>query len=286
MNDHDMPLVSIVTPAYNASQYLPDLLRSVAAQDYPRIEHIVIDDGSTDEGATVRVLEGHPGVRWWSRSNLGAYATMNEGLRAATGAFVTVICADDTYADAGAVGALVRSLIDHPECEVAYGFTLHVDGDGRPLPVQPYQRYPPWMQRYIPGFILHCSLLVRRETLIGDDLFFDPSLSYIADAEWMFQLSRRHRFCRVDRCIGAFRNHAAQRSTTATENPRANARRRNEHATFHRRYGTSRVAKALIETYDTFHQRRVKVLTAWRQGGSRQVVKAVTAWMTRTHGEQ
>lgn len=285
MNDHDVPLVSIVTPAYNAARYLPDLLRSVAAQDYPRIEHLVIDDGSTDDGATVRILDGHPGVRWWSRNNLGPYATMNEGLRAATGKFVTVICADDTYVDAGAVGALARCLIDHPECDVAYGFTLHVDGDGRPLPVQPYQRYPPWMQRYNPGFIFHCSLLVRRDILIRDDLLFDTSFWYIADAEWMLQLSRRHRFCRVERYIAAFRNHAAQRSTTATDDELANARRRNEHVRLHRRYGTSRVIRALVETYDTFHQRRVKALAVWRRGGSRQVLKTVTARMIRKHGE-
>lgn len=286
MTDHDLPLVSIVTPAFNASQYLPDLLRSIAAQDYPRIEHLVIDDGSTDDGATVRILEGHTGVRWWSRNNVGPYATINEGLRAATGEFVTVICADDTYADAGAVSALARCLIDHPECDVAYGFTLHVDGNGRPLAVQPYQRYPPWLQRYNPGFIFHCSLLVRRERLIRDEVFFDPSFWYIADAEWMLQLSRRHRFCRVERNIAAFRNHEAQRSTAATDDQIANARRRDEHVKFHQRHRTNRVLRAVVASYDTFQQRRVKALSAWRRGGNRALVKLASAWIGRNYGRQ
>ena len=47
------PLVSIITPTYNSAKYLEELLRSVKAQDYPAIEHIVIDDGSKDDGATV-----------------------------------------------------------------------------------------------------------------------------------------------------------------------------------------------------------------------------------------
>ena len=286
MNDHDVPLVSIVTPAYNAAPYLPDLLRSVAAQDYPRIEHVVIDDGSRDDGATVRLLESHPGVRWWSRGNLGQYATMNEGFRAATGDFVTAISADDTYVDAGAVSALARCLVGHPECDVAYGFTLHVDAHGRPLPVQPYQRYPPWMLRYNLGFVFHCSMLVRRDRLIRDDTLFDDSFRYIGDAEWMVRLSLRYRFKRIDRHIGAYRHHGAQVSTLASADDVAGARRRAEHARVHQRYGTSRVLRTVIGAYDTCHQRRVKVLSAWRRGGRREVARLASAWVGRKYGRQ
>ncbi len=286
MSGHDMPLVSVITPAYNAARYLPDLLCSVEQQDYPRIEHIVIDDGSTDGGATKAVLEASRGVRWWSRGNLGQYATLNEGFRAATGDLVTTISADDSYVDAGAIGALARALIERPECDVAYGFTLHVDEDGSPLPVQPYQNYPPWMLRYNLGFIFHCSLLVRRDRLIRDELLFDGSYRYIGDADWMHRLSQRCRFQRVDRYIGAYRHHGCQVSTVASENASAHAQRRAEHATLHSRYGTNLAIKALVETYNTFQQRRVTMLAAWRQGGSRQVLKAVGTWMTRTHGEQ
>lgn len=286
MTASDVPVVSIVTPTYNAAHYLPDLLRSVAAQDYPGIEHVVIDDGSTDDGATVRLLDGHPGVRWWSRANLGQYATLNEGFRAATGEFVTSISADDTYVEAGAVGALARCLIDHPECDVAYGFTLHVDDDGRPLPVQPYQRYPPWMLRYNLGFIFHCSLLVRRERLLQDGLLFDGSYRYIGDADWMLRLSQHYRFQRVDRYIGAYRHHGGQVSTAASADELANSRRRHEHLELHRRYRTSSVIRALVRTYDTFHQRRVKTLSAWHRGGSGEIASAASAWIRRKRGRQ
>ena len=117
-------------------------------------------------------------------------------------------------------------------------------------------------------------------------VLFDESLRYIGDADWMLRLSRRYRFQRVDRFIGAYRHHGTQVSTVAHGNAAAEARRRDEHATLHRRYGISRGARALAETYDTFHQRRVKTLAAWRLGGSRAVLKAVAAWMTRTHGQQ
>jgi glycosyltransferase involved in cell wall biosynthesis len=286
MSTGDVPLVSIITPAYNSARYLPDLLRSVSGQSYARIEHVIIDDGSDDDGATVRLLERQPGVRWWSRRNVGQYATMNEGVRAATGEFVTLISADDFYVDGDAVGALARCLIDHPECDVAYGFTLHVNDAGQPLPVQPYQRYPPWMLRYNPGFIFHCSLLVRRTALLRDDCLFDESVRFVGDAEWMIRLSKRYRFLRIDRCIGAYRHHDDQTSSQAARDERADARRRNEHTWLHQRHGTGHVMKALVGTYNTFHQRRVKALTAWRRGGSRQVLTLASGWIERKYGRK
>ena len=286
MTDREWPLVSIVTPAYNAARYLGDLLQSVADQDYPRIEHIVIDDGSTDDGATVRLLQNHGTVRWWSRENRGQYATLNEGFRAATGDFVTSISADDLYVDAGAVGALARALVARPECGVACGFTLHVDEDLQPLPVQPYQRHPVWMLRYKPGFVFHCSLLARRERLIADDVLFDGSFRYIGDADWMLRLSRRYKFHRIERHIGAYRHHAAQVTATATLDELASARRREEHARMHRRHGTSPVMRSVVERYDTFHQRRLKAISAYRRGGYGQVLAVASAWVRRKHGQE
>ncbi|MGE5800844.1 MAG: glycosyltransferase [Gemmatimonadota bacterium] len=287
MSDRDRPTVSIVTPAYNAARYLGDLLQSVEAQDYPSIEHIVIDDGSSDGGATVRLLERHPKVRWWSRDNRGQYATMNEGLRAATGDLVTAISADDTYVDAGAISALAGVLGDHPECDVVYGYTLHTNEDATPWVIQPYQRYPAWMLRYNLGFVFHCSLLVRRDRLIRDNLLFDESFRYIADADWMLRLYRQsYRFRRIERYIGAYRHHGHQVSTVASGHAAANALRRDEHMRVHRRYGTSRLVKGLVEAYDTSQQRRVKALGAWRHGGSRQVWTLVSSWIRRKYDRE
>ena len=74
------PLITIITPVYNGAEYLDELIQSVLRQDYPNIEHLIIDDGSQDGGATVSVLQKYPHLRWWSRENKGQYATMNEGL--------------------------------------------------------------------------------------------------------------------------------------------------------------------------------------------------------------
>lgn len=278
----ELPLVSIVTPTHNSARYLKELLRSVEEQDYPRIEHIVIDDGSADGGETIALLRRHPKVRWWSRENRGQYATLNEGFRAAAGEYITTISADDWYADRRAIGAMASFLREHPDCDAVHGYTQHRDAHGTPLPIQPYQRYPHWMLRYNLGFIFHCSLLVKRAKLIEDRLFFDESLRYIGDADWLLRLHlKRYKFCRIEMDIGAYRHHDQQVSTTATGDPRANARRLEERARIYRKYGSSRALTRLLAAYDTFQQRRVKVLGAWRHGGSSEVLRATSAWLRK-----
>lgn len=278
----ELPLVSIVTPAYNAARFLEPLLQSVAAQDYARIEHIVIDDGSNDGGATVAVLHRHPNVRWWSRENRGQYATLNEGLRAATGEFVTIISADDTYVDTRAIGALAEFLIEHPGCDVVHGYTHHMHEDGTPISVQPYQRFPPWMLRYNLGFIFHCSLLVRRQKLIADGLFFDESLRYVGDADWMIRLYLQpYRFDRIERYIGAYRYHADQVTAVATADSRSVAARLAERARVFRQYRSRAALRTLVGAYDTFQQRRVKLSSAWHRGGAAHVRALASNWIRR-----
>jgi glycosyltransferase involved in cell wall biosynthesis len=281
------PLVSIVTPTFNSARYLEDLLHSVESQDYPRIEHIVIDDGSTDDGATVALLRRHPAVRWWSRENRGQYATLNEGFRAATGDFITTISADDMYADSHAIRAMAEFLAAHPDCDAVHGFTRHLHADGTPLPVQPYQRFPYWMLRYNLGFIGHCSLLVRRERLIADGLLFDESLRYIGDADWLIRLTlKKYRFCRIERYIGAYRYHEQQVTARATADRRADALRRDERSRIFRKYGSRKTIGRLVAAYDTYHQRRLKVLGAWRRGGSSHVLKVTFDWIQRRYAKR
>ena len=74
----ELPLVSIVTPTYNQAAFLAETIETVLSQDYPRIEHIVIDDGSTDN--TREILSSYTGrLTWESQPNQGQTPTINKG---------------------------------------------------------------------------------------------------------------------------------------------------------------------------------------------------------------
>ena len=91
-----LPLVSVIIPAFNAERFLAEAIDSVLAQDYPELDIIVIDDGSTD--ATPVIVAGHgERVRLISQANSGCAAARNAGIRAARGEYVAFLDADDVW---------------------------------------------------------------------------------------------------------------------------------------------------------------------------------------------
>jgi len=210
------PLVSIITPVYNGARFLDDLIQSVLRQDYPQIEHIIIDDGSTDGGATVEVLKRYAHLRWWSRANQGQYATLNEGIAAARGPIVGIISADDLYITPDAISRVIRYWQAHPGVDFVYGGLINIEENGALWPVQTHRTgaWPAWLLQYV-LFIPHCSLFVSREIILRDGLWFDPALCCTGDWDWIIRLSKSGRkFGYVGRPLSMYRIRADQVSQT------------------------------------------------------------------------
>src|SRR5919197_986029 len=99
MNDHSsLPLVSIVIPAYRASDHIRRALDSVFAQTFPDFEVIVVSDGSPDGSELEIILASYAGqIRYFSQPHRGAGAARNAGVRAARGRYVAFLDADDCW---------------------------------------------------------------------------------------------------------------------------------------------------------------------------------------------
>lgn len=113
-----LPLVSLVIPAYNHANYLPQAIRSILAQDYPHVELIVIDDGSTDETENALAELGSQ-FAWISQSNMGQSKTLTRGWEMAKGDVLGYLSADDVL-EPGAVSASVAALISTPGAVATY----------------------------------------------------------------------------------------------------------------------------------------------------------------------
>jgi Glycosyl transferase family 2 len=122
------PLVSVVVPCFNYGQYVGAAIESALSQDWPALELIAVDDGSTDETAAVLASFG-PAIRVISQPNAGVNAATDTGVAAARGEFLTFLDADDTW-PAGRVRALAQALIGHPQAGAVYGDMRVLDESG------------------------------------------------------------------------------------------------------------------------------------------------------------
>ncbi len=114
------PLLSIITPSFNRAAFISQAIVSVLRQDYPNVEHIIVDGGSTD--GTLQVLAGYPHLRVISESDLGMYDALNKGVQIATGEFIGFLNTDDFYGE-GVFGE-VAALFERTKVDAVAGQTI------------------------------------------------------------------------------------------------------------------------------------------------------------------
>lgn len=114
-----LPLVSIITPSFNQASFLEETITSVLTQDYPRIEYIIMDGGSTDDSVAVIQKYADRLAYWESVKDKGQTDAINKGFNRASGDILAWINSDDTY-NPTAVGEAVKFLIEHPEIAMVY----------------------------------------------------------------------------------------------------------------------------------------------------------------------
>ena len=152
----------------NAAATLHETLDSVRSQNYPRLEHIVVDGGSSD--GTLDILRAAPDVRWVSEPDGGRVDAANKGLRMAGGDVVAWLNADDRY-EPGALQAVGEALARHPDSAWATGYCRIIDGAGREIrhAITSYKNF--LLRRWTLGlyltqnFVADPATFVRREAL-------------------------------------------------------------------------------------------------------------------------
>jgi glycosyltransferase involved in cell wall biosynthesis len=209
------PRISIVTPTLNAERYVEECLGSIQAQEYPGLEHFVVDGGSRDR---TEQLVLRAGAAWVSRPGLKQAAAINAGLRLATGDVVTWLNADDLYTP-GSLACVAERFEADPTLDMLYGDCDVIGASGRLL----------WRERPGPydfdrllgrgNYLAQPAVFLRREIL--DEIgLLDESLEFGMDYDLWLRL-RHARIEYVPRVLAAFRWHAVSKTAL---NTRANWR--------------------------------------------------------------
>ena len=196
----------------NQGRFIEEAIRSVRDQDYPRLEHIVVDAESTDQ--TLEVLRRHPEVRWVSEPDAGQADAVNKGFRMARGEIFGWLNADDYYLP-GAVTAAV-DLIRASGCGLVHGGWRQVDESGatmRDVAVVPFDLQ---RQLEIENRVAQPGAFFTREAFeaVGG---LDVSYRYAMDYELWLKLGERFDVRELDRIQAAYRYHPVSKSVSEYE---------------------------------------------------------------------
>jgi glycosyltransferase involved in cell wall biosynthesis len=200
------PTVSVVVPCYNAAAFLEESLGSALAQTYPPLEVIVVDDGSTDDSATVAAALG-PRVRVIRQDNRGESAARNRAIDEARGEWVAFLDADDVWRPT----KLERQVAMVSEGIVAVHTNYFRFGsDDRVMDastVSPEVRYSlEYIASWTPIFI--SSLMVRQDLAIR----FPEWTRYAEDTVYTFELALQGPITLVPEPLTGYRIHDAGQS--------------------------------------------------------------------------
>lgn len=133
------PLVSIVLPTYNHASLLSSAIQSVLAQDYPHLELVIVNDGSTDTTEEViATFSSDPRMRYFSQKNAGIAAALNRGFQEARGSFFSWTSADNRYLPQ-AISRLLHFLQLHPRIDLVYANCQLIDEHGDALQNSSYR---------------------------------------------------------------------------------------------------------------------------------------------------
>ncbi len=181
-----LPLVSIVTPSYNQGRFLRRTIESVLGQDYPRIEYVVFDGGSTDESLDILHSYGDR-FSWRSEPDGGQAHAINKGIRQARGDILAYLNSDDVLLP-GAIATVVAHFQRQPDSDLVYGNANWIDENDRVLGAYPTAPYN--FERLLQDcFICQPAAFWRRGVTERVGLF-DETLHYAMDYDYWMRIDR------------------------------------------------------------------------------------------------
>lgn len=197
-----LPSIGVITPSFRQAGYIGEMLASVRAQDYPALEHWIVDAQSDDGTAEVVARYASPDLRWISEPDRGQSDAINKGMRRAGTEIVGWLNADDLYFP-GALHAVGAAFRDHPDAAVVYGGGVKMAATGtvlKEVPAHPYDRRT-LRHRF---YVLQPSLFFRRSLFLEVGGLNEAS-HYAMDWELMLRFPPETRVAVVPQLLGKLR---------------------------------------------------------------------------------
>lgn len=218
------PLVSIVIPVYNGTNYVREAIDSALAQTYPNCEIIVVNDGSTDNGATAAVCKSYGAkIRYLEKPNGGTASAVNFGIRAMRGEYFSWLSHDDIYypqkiekqiaalENSGDRTRIVFSNFDYLDMDTGFKSSHDMRTE--------YPEEKLTIGAFAPVFfVIHgCTILVHKSHFARVGLYDEnPKYSAVQDSIWLFHAMRHGASIFLPESLITGRGHKEQGQRTMT----------------------------------------------------------------------
>ncbi len=200
----NLPLVTVIIPTYNRAGFLEETILSIRNQDYPNIECIVLDDGSTD--STIKIMKKYrKKIIGVSHNNMGEVRTVNKGFLLSHGEIIGVVNSDDPLLP-GAIGETVKFMMNNPKIIVVYPDWIKIDENGSVI------------ERVITPEYDYIYMLKTHDCVPGPGTFFkrividklkgrDARYKYVSDYDFWLRTGLIGEFARLPKFLATWRSH-------------------------------------------------------------------------------
>lgn len=185
--------ISIITVAKNAERTIGSSVASVASQDYPNLQHILIDGASTDQTVATAISSHNRISQVVSEPDLGIYDAMNKGAARASGDIIGFLNADDVYPNPFVISNVVAQFSADPTLDACYSNLVYVDNATASKIIRQWKSNPYYDGLFSLGWVPpHPTVFFKKSTfdMIGA---FDIHYKFAADFDFLMRAFVRHK---------------------------------------------------------------------------------------------
>jgi hypothetical protein len=210
-SDQSLPTISIVIPSFNSGRFLERSILSVLNQNYPRLELIIMDGGSTDN--TTEVLRDYTSAitYWRSEKDNGQADALNKAISHCTGDLVGWQNADDVYLP-NAFAEIARQYNSNPRCGLFSGNVVGIDEMENVIDASKFTT-PTRKRLLYEGFVMSSQAVFWKRELHSKVGIFRADLHHAMDFEFWLRTLGETTCCHTDKFIGGFRKYPGTKTS-------------------------------------------------------------------------
>ena len=199
---------SIITPSFNQGQYIEQTINSVLSQNYPNLEYIIIDGGSTDN--TVEIIKKYEKhLKYWvSEPDKGQSHAINKGFKMATGDIIAWLNSDDMYMQ-NTLSYVAEEFIDNPDVDIIYGDVINFSETKKDYYV--VKKFDPL--DFLSRISIHQPGVFWRRKLLNEVGLLDQSLHFAMDYDLWMRLFFNYKSMKINKPFAKFRMHGNSKTS-------------------------------------------------------------------------